>query len=59
MRRPRGVPRVSISPWRALTAFDRLLDTYVGYFGALTCVAWSADGRFVFVSAPQSPVVGC
>lgn len=26
---------------------QRLLDTFQGYFGALTCVNWSPDGRFV------------
>ncbi|KAF9014002.1 WD40-repeat-containing domain protein [Cyathus striatus] len=26
---------------------ERLLDCYASYFGALTCVAWSPDGRFV------------
>lgn len=26
---------------------NRLVDCYASYFGALTCVAWSPDGRFV------------
>ncbi|TFK42389.1 catabolite repression protein creC [Crucibulum laeve] len=26
---------------------EQLLDCYASYFGALTCVAWSPDGRFV------------
>ena len=25
----------------------RLVDCYASYFGALTCVAWSPDGRFI------------
>lgn len=29
---------------------QRLIDTFQGYFGALTCVNWSPDGRFVLVS---------
>ena len=28
----------------------RLVDCYAAYFGALTCVAWSPDGRFIIVS---------
>ncbi|KAM0756354.1 WD40 repeat-like protein [Meredithblackwellia eburnea MCA 4105] len=28
-------------------AAEKLLDTFAGYFGALTCVDWSPDGRFV------------
>jgi len=28
----------------------RLVDCYASYFGALTCVAWSPDGRFILVS---------
>ena len=34
----------------SLTRLDypnRLVDCYASYFGALTCVAWSPDGRFV------------
>jgi len=34
----------------SLTQLDypnRLVDCYASYFGALTCVAWSPDGRFV------------
>jgi WD40 repeat protein len=27
----------------------RLVDCYASYFGALTCVAWSPDGRFILV----------
>jgi WD40 repeat protein len=26
---------------------ERLIDSYSSYFGALTCVCWSPDGRFV------------
>ncbi|SGY72562.1 BQ5605_C005g03182 [Microbotryum silenes-dioicae] len=26
---------------------EKLLDTFASYFGALNCVSWSADGRFV------------
>ncbi len=32
-------------------ASERVLDTYAGYFGGLTCVAWSPDGRFIIVGA--------
>ena len=32
-----------------LTTFRRLLDTYSSYFGYLTTVAWSPDGRFLLV----------
>lgn len=28
----------------------RLVDCYASYFGALTCVAWSPDGRYILVS---------
>lgn len=28
----------------------RLVDCYASYFGSLTCVAWSHDGRFILVS---------
>lgn len=27
----------------------RLLDSYAGYFGGLTCLAWSPDGKYVVV----------
>ena len=27
----------------------RLVDCYASYFGALTAVAWSPDGRFILV----------
>lgn len=29
---------------------QKLLDTFQAYFGGLTCVAWSPDGRFLLVS---------
>lgn len=28
---------------------ERLLDTFSAYFGALTCVCWSPDGKYVLV----------
>jgi hypothetical protein len=31
----------------------RLVDCYAAYFGSLTCVAWSPDGRFIIVSVVQ------
>jgi hypothetical protein len=34
-----------------LTIRVRLLDTYGGYFGGLTCLAWSPDGKYVVVCA--------
>ena len=30
--------------------FFRLVDCYASYFGALTSVAWSPDGRFILVN---------
>lgn len=27
--------------------FHSLIDCYASYFGALTCLAWSPDGRFI------------
>ena len=35
---------------RVPTRTPRLVDCYASYFGALTCVAWSPDGRFILVS---------
>jgi hypothetical protein len=32
----------------------RLVDCYAAYFGSLTCVAWSPDGRFIIVSLRQA-----
>ena len=32
----------------------RLVDCYAAYFGSLTCVAWSPDGRFIIVSLHQA-----
>ena len=29
--------------------FSRLVGCYASYFGALTAVAWSPDGRFILV----------
>ncbi|KAK2459699.1 hypothetical protein APHAL10511_008344 [Amanita phalloides] len=29
------------------TMSEQLVDCYASYFGALTCVAWSPDGRFI------------
>lgn len=29
----------------------RLLDTHQSYYGGLTCVAWSPDGRYILVSS--------
>ncbi|KIY50819.1 WD40 repeat-like protein [Fistulina hepatica ATCC 64428] len=29
------------------TLAEQLVDCYASYFGALTCVAWSPDGRFI------------
>jgi catabolite repression protein CreC len=30
-----------------LRPIRRLVDCYASYFGSLTCVAWSPDGRFI------------
>lgn len=35
----------------------RLVDCYASYFGALTCIAWSPDGRFILVSNNYSPTL--
>lgn len=32
-----------------LTMNYRLVDCYASYFGSLTCVAWSPDGRLILV----------
>lgn len=32
-----------------MSADARLTDTFAGYFGALNCVAWSPDSRFIAV----------
>lgn len=38
----------------------RLLDTYGGYFGGLTCLAWSPDGKYVVVRRfPDQPDIHC
>ncbi|KAG0144661.1 hypothetical protein CROQUDRAFT_659726 [Cronartium quercuum f. sp. fusiforme G11] len=37
-------------------AGERLLDTYVSYFGALSCVCWSSDGRLVFTGGQDDLV---
>lgn len=35
---------------------ERLLDTYVSYFGALLCVCWSSDGRLIFTGGQDDLV---
>jgi len=35
--------------WYILSLTHRLVDCYASYFGSLTCVAWSPDGRFILV----------
>jgi WD40 repeat protein len=30
---------------------EKLLDTFSAYFGALTCVCWSPDGKYILVRA--------
>ncbi|KAI5477544.1 catabolite repression protein creC [Pseudohyphozyma bogoriensis] len=37
-------------------AAEEIIDTYAAYFGALTCVSWSPDGRFV-VTGGQDDLV--
>lgn len=39
---------------RFLLGENRVLDVFTSYFGAINCVAWSPDGRFVVVSFPAS-----
>ncbi|KAA1099931.1 hypothetical protein PGT21_025350 [Puccinia graminis f. sp. tritici] len=38
------------------TYSEKLLDTYLSYFGALLCVCWSSDGRFVFTGGQDDLV---
>lgn len=40
----------ALRPFLTCYAFRRLVDCYAAYFGSLTCVAWSPDGRFIIVS---------
>lgn len=35
---------------------ERLLDTYMSYFGALLCVCWSSDGKLVFTGGQDDIV---
>jgi WD40 repeat protein len=35
---------------------DRLCDIYHGYFGGLTCVAWSPDGKFIITGGQDDLV---
>ncbi|KAE8224515.1 hypothetical protein CF319_g2605 [Tilletia indica] len=35
---------------------ERLLDTFEGYFGGLTCVRWSPDGRFLLTGGQDDLV---
>jgi len=35
---------------------ERLLDTFQGYFGGLTCVCWSPDGRFLLTGGQDDLV---
>lgn len=35
---------------------ERLIDTYASYFGALTCVDWSPDGRFILTGGQDDLV---
>ncbi|KAK0533088.1 hypothetical protein OC834_002363 [Tilletia horrida] len=37
-------------------ATERLLDTFQGYFGGLTCVCWSPDGRFLLTGGQDDLV---
>ena len=34
---------------------ERLIDTFQSYFGALNCVCWSPDGRYILVSRRKTP----
>ena len=44
-----------ISKSSSLMPFARLVDCYASYFGSLTSVAWSPDGRFILVRRRQVP----
>jgi len=35
---------------------ETLLDTYASYFGSLTCIAWSPDGRFILTGGQDDLV---
>ncbi|KAI0032203.1 WD40 repeat-like protein [Vararia minispora EC-137] len=35
---------------------EQLMDCYAAYFGALTCVAWSPDGRFIITGGQDDLV---
>ncbi|KAI0320754.1 WD40 repeat-like protein [Amylostereum chailletii] len=35
---------------------EQLLDSFAAYFGALTCVAWSPDGRFIITGGQDDLV---
>lgn len=51
--RPPNLPRKL--PVKLTFPLRRLLDCFSSYFGALLCVAWSPDGRFVVVRRSYSP----
>ncbi|KZT09604.1 WD40 repeat-like protein [Laetiporus sulphureus 93-53] len=38
------------------TVAEQLVDCYASYFGALTCVAWSPDGRFILTGGQDDLV---
>ncbi|KAI0263363.1 WD40-repeat-containing domain protein [Gloeopeniophorella convolvens] len=38
------------------TLAEQLVDCYAAYFGALTCVAWSPDGRFIITGGQDDLV---
>ncbi|OCH86911.1 WD40 repeat-like protein [Obba rivulosa] len=38
------------------TIAEQLVDCYASYFGALTCVAWSPDGRFILTGGQDDLV---
>ncbi|OBZ65689.1 putative catabolite repression protein creC [Grifola frondosa] len=38
------------------TVAEQLVDCYASYFGSLTCVAWSPDGRFVLTGGQDDLV---
>ncbi|KAJ1548080.1 hypothetical protein HK405_004281 [Cladochytrium tenue] len=37
---------------------EKLWDTYTSYFGGLTCVCWSPDGKFILTGGQDDLCLG-